>query len=302
MKLSPKHKFILAKLIEVQDEIAKEYQSYNLNPDSVVWSLTEAGVSWHDVKDLVYAGIVQKVGRKNYRLKSLKEAKKLLENDDNEVEDTIPDDLFNMIEGYDDIKRVIMMSLKADKPIHILLVGPPGTAKTLFLLELQRLKGAYFVTAGSSTKVGLRDVLFYELPRYLIIDELEKIENVNDLSVLLTWMESGRVIVATHNMYDERSGKGWVFAACNSDYKLPPELKDRFEIFTLKPYDEETYRRVVVSYLTTREKKDKELAEYIADKLSRNTNSVREAVRIARLSKTKEDVDFLLSVIDKYSR
>ena len=55
MKLSPKHKFILAKLIEVQDEIAKEYQSYNLNPDSVVWSLTEAGVSWHDVKDLVYA-------------------------------------------------------------------------------------------------------------------------------------------------------------------------------------------------------------------------------------------------------
>ena len=136
MKLSPKHKFILAKLIEVQDEIAKEYQSYNLNPDSVVWSLTEAGVSWHEVKDLVYAGIVQKVGRKNYRLKSLKEAKKLLEKDDNEeVEDTIPDDLFNMIEGYDDIKRVIKMSLKADKPIHILLVGPPGTAKTLFLLE-----------------------------------------------------------------------------------------------------------------------------------------------------------------------
>ena len=43
MKLSPKHKFILTKLIEVQDEIAKEYQSYNLNPDSVVWSLTEAG-------------------------------------------------------------------------------------------------------------------------------------------------------------------------------------------------------------------------------------------------------------------
>jgi hypothetical protein len=101
-------------------------------------------------------------------------------------------------------------------------------------------------------------------------------------------MESGRVIVATHNMYDERSGKGWVFAACNSDYKLPPELKDRFEIFTLKPYDEETYRRVVVSYLTTREKKDKELAEYIADKLSGNTNSVREAVELQDFQKQRK--------------
>ena len=59
---------------------------------------------------------------------------------------------------------------------------------------------------------------------------------------------------------------------------------------------------MVISYLTTREKKDKELAEYIANRLSRNTKSVREAIRIARMSKTKEDVDFLLSVINKYSR
>ena len=41
---------------------------------------------------------------------------------------------FQNIIGYDDIKKIFKMSLNSDKPVHILLVGPPASAKTLFML------------------------------------------------------------------------------------------------------------------------------------------------------------------------
>jgi hypothetical protein len=45
-----------------------------------------------------------------------------------------------------------------------------------------------------------------------------------------------------------------------------------------------------------------ELASYVAEKVGEYTVSVREAVRIARLCKTKEDVDRVISIVKKYSR
>jgi hypothetical protein len=44
------------------------------------------------------------------------------------------DKIFEDIVGYDDIKKVFRMALKSDEPIHILLVGPPASAKTPTLL------------------------------------------------------------------------------------------------------------------------------------------------------------------------
>jgi hypothetical protein len=41
--------------------------------------------------------------------------------------------LFNPIIGFDDIKEIFQLSIKADKPVHILLVGPPASAKSLFM-------------------------------------------------------------------------------------------------------------------------------------------------------------------------
>ena len=41
-----------------------------------------------------------------------------------------PEPLFDSIVGYDDVKKLFQMSLSSDKPVHILLVGPPASAKT----------------------------------------------------------------------------------------------------------------------------------------------------------------------------
>jgi SpoVK/Ycf46/Vps4 family AAA+-type ATPase len=41
--------------------------------------------------------------------------------------------IFDKIIGYEAIKRTLVRSLNSEEPVHILLAGPPGQAKTLFL-------------------------------------------------------------------------------------------------------------------------------------------------------------------------
>ena len=65
------------------------------------------------------------------------------------------------------------MSLISDKPVHVLLVGPPASAKTLFMLECMKLQRSYFTLGSHSTKSGMIDYLFANRPRYLIVDEIE---------------------------------------------------------------------------------------------------------------------------------
>jgi MoxR-like ATPase len=214
----------------------------------------------------------------------------------------IPDDFWATVEGYEDIREVFLASLKADSPVHILLVGDPATGKSVMLMEVERLAGSVFVTAGTATHVGLRDILVDRKPRYLIIDELDKVRDPKDLSVLLTLMETGRVIVAKHKELREERLKTWVFAACNNTKNLPPELLDRFLVFHLKPYDKETLKKVIVKALTMREGVERELAEYIADKVANSYGSVRDAVKLARLAKTREEVDKLWGIVLKYRK
>ena len=292
----------------VEKEEENESRGYSCD-----WEWHDVGVQPHILNKLVLLGVIKVTYKSRahtyYRLVDRDAMKNFLERyarGEYERTDTynrrthLPEDLFDCIEGYDDIKKFIKLSLMSDEPVHILLVGPPGTGKTLFLMELERLPDTRFITAGTATKAGIRDIIFEELPRILIIDELDKINDPKDLSALLTWMESGRIIITKHRMRMERRGKGWVFGACNTIRNLPHELLDRFQIFHIKPYTKEQYIRVVTNYLTKRMSKPKELAEYIARRTAEYTNSVREAIRIARLAKTKSDVDELIAIIKKY--
>lgn len=211
----------------------------------------------------------------------------------------IPEDLFDVIEGFDDIKEFIKMSLRAKDPVHVLLVGPTGTAKSLFLMELERL-GGYFITAGTTTKVGLRDLIYEELPRILIIDELDKCNNPKDISALLTWMDYGRIVVTKHGLRDVRHGKGWVFAAANRVDNLPPELLDRFRVFQIRKYSRDQFIKVATNFLVKRLHVDLELARYIAVEVSKYDISVRAARDIARIAQNKEQVKKAINTLRRY--
>jgi Holliday junction DNA helicase RuvB len=305
----------LERIISYEEKEQKENdRDRSLRGSPTWWRINDTLVPWQLVKKLRLHNILVAAGGRNkvYYLADRKKVKQALSEHRKETDKAtkrtetqrtkpikLPKDLFDIIEGFDDIKEFIKKSLNAEDPVHVLLVGAPGTAKTLFLMELERL-GGRFITAGTATRVGIQDVLFEETPRILIIDEIEKISGQNELSALLTWMESGRIIVTKHGVQGEKTGKGWVFAACNTDEKLTQELKDRFQIFHLKPYTREEFRRIVANYLIKRMNVRKDMAAYIAEKVGEYSTSVREAIRVARISKTKKDVDNNVAIIRKY--
>jgi ATP-dependent protease Clp ATPase subunit len=53
------------------------------------------------------------------------------------------------------VKRLFRMALDSDSAVHILLVGPPASAKTMFLTSLMQLKNSYFSDGANSTKAGM---------------------------------------------------------------------------------------------------------------------------------------------------
>ena len=52
-----------------------------------------------------------------------------------------PEEMFSDIIGYDDIKELLKESLQLDKPLHVLLYGPPSLAKSMFLWDIERAFG-----------------------------------------------------------------------------------------------------------------------------------------------------------------
>jgi hypothetical protein len=82
--------------------------------------------------------------------------------------------LFDDIVGFGDVKDLFKMAIQAERPVHLLLCGPPSSGKSLFMSSLTRLERSYYTVGSNSTKSGIFDYLFEYRPRYFIIDELEK--------------------------------------------------------------------------------------------------------------------------------
>lgn len=213
-------------------------------------------------------------------------------------EEGIPDDLFSPIAGFEDLKWLFKKSIEGVRD-HILLVGPPSTAKTLFLLELGRLPNASYVLGHSTTAPGLEDQLYDRRPRYVLIDEIARMDK-EDYGALLPLMETGR-------LQETKSGKNRkivlgsnVYAACNRTEGIPPELMDRFEDLELPEYSESQFVEVSRDVLVEREGVPPSRAEYIAREVLNIGKDIRMAVRIARTCETPKEIDRRIEIISKY--
>ena len=107
--------------------------------------------------------------------------------------------IFDSIVGYEGIKRTFLRFLNSKEPVHILLVGPPGQAKTMFLkciLDAFGSTKAFFTVGGNASKSGIIDVLFDMQPKYLLVDEIEHLKPEYQ-TMLLSLMETG-ILTQTH--------------------------------------------------------------------------------------------------------
>jgi MoxR-like ATPase len=100
------------------------------------------------------------------------------------------DDFFDYIIGYNDVKKFLRMSINTEEPVHILLIGPPTSAKTMFIKSMMKLDNSYFTDGGNTTKAGMLDYVFENKPKYFLIDEIDKM-STKDQTFLLNLMETG---------------------------------------------------------------------------------------------------------------
>ena len=210
--------------------------------------------------------------------------------------------LFESIIGYDDIKKIFKMSLISDNAVHILLVGPPASAKTLFMLEFLKLERSYFTLGSHSTKAGMIDYLFDYRPRYLLVDEIEHMP-YKDQTSLLSIMETGILTETKSQKTRSTQLKTWIFATCNNKEKLLSPLLSRFIIFHLKPYNRDKFIEVSNGILV---KNDipydlaNEISHVVWNKLK--SRDIRDCIKISRLAKTIEDVEWIAKTLIQYRK
>jgi Holliday junction DNA helicase RuvB len=295
MNLNQKQKDALLSIFEYE-------QTHDPEEFSLGWSWSDVRVAPAILNSLLLKGLIEEKFHSNsYRgllitelgreqAKQLLEPAEVYEKPKNETL-TLPNDMFEDIIDHDDAKKLLMATLLAEKPVHVLLAGPPALAKSLFLWDIKQVCGerAVWLVGSATSKAGLWDLVAEREPWILLIDELDKM-NAADTAALLSLMEGGRLVRAKKGRTLDATVHIKVIAATNQVTKLSPELKSRFAIRKLKPYDAAEYRTVVKGVLVHREEVNPELAEEIAKKLEGKSQDVRDAVRIARLS-PQLDVD-----------
>ena len=205
---------------------------------------------------------------------------------------------FEEIIGHNDIKQIFVKAIRSKRPVHLLLVGSPGSDKTMFLTEIMRHhKASYFVVGSNTTKAGLVNELFERRPKFLLIDELEKM-NKTDQTALLNLMETGIISETKINKTREMELTSWVFATANSFEKIIEPLLSRFAILETPEYSFEEFTEIALTRLR-KEDIGESLARIIAEKVWNELGSkdIRDVIKVGRLASSSKDVSFIIKML-----
>jgi replication-associated recombination protein RarA len=212
---------------------------------------------------------------------------------------------FSNVVGYPEIKRLLLRSIVSKEPVNILLTGPPSSSKTLFLLEmLEGLDDTYFIDAVGASGAGMTEHLFSNNTKYLLIDEIDKMKK-NDQAALLNVMETG-ILSETKlkGKTRQKKAKLWIFATSNYVERLSGPLRSRFMELHLEEYTYEEFTEIVRRLFKKKYHMSEELSEKIAYAVwnTMRSKDIRDAINIAKLTKSTTDVDWLVDVQMKYGK
>jgi Holliday junction DNA helicase RuvB len=210
---------------------------------------------------------------------------------------------FEEIVGHEAIKQIFAKAILSKRPVHLLLVGSPGSAKTMFLTEIMRHhKESYFVVGSNTTKAGLVNQLFERSPRFLLIDELDKMNN-SDQSCLLHLMETGIISETKIKKTRQMQLTSWVFATANNCGKIIEPLLSRFVILEVPEYTFEEFVEISITRLA-KENVNECIARVIAEKIWNELGSrdIRDVIKVARLTGKIHEVPFVVKMLKRSSK
>jgi len=312
----PQKEGLLRYLIDYEEKHAPHEWSQHVSGQStdIAWEWTDVAIPTAKVRSLLNAGLVSIVFSTNsstyYSLIGRAVIKDALgrREEPSPAHVTrldIPDNLFDCIIGYDEVKEEIRFTLKERRKSHFLLIGPPATAKSLFLMELGKLSGNYQATGSRVSGAGLTDAFFQFEPRILLLDEIDKIL-MDATAVLLSVMETGDVLETKYKRHRELRLELNVFAACNTDKAIPPELLSRFDTkLHFPPYSCEEFVTICRGYLSKYEGVPEGIAEYIGiqtwEHLDKDVRTARGIAWKLR-EPSASDVERVVRFLKKYQK
>ena len=221
--------------------------------------------------------------------------------------ETVPPEekFFQEVVGYPELKRLFMKSVVSKDPVHILLTGPPASSKSLFLLKLvEGLDNAYFIDAVGASGPGMVEYMFRNEIKYLLVDEIDKMKK-NDQAALLNVMETG-ILSETKLKGKTRHKKMslWIFATSNEVEKLSKPLRSRFMELHLNEYSFDEFVEICQRLLTKKYRLPAEVSDRIAYLVWNRMKSrdIRDVLKIAKLSRTTSDAEWLVDVQIKYGK
>lgn len=168
----------------------------------------------------------------------------------------------------------------------------------MFLTELMRHeKPSYFIVGSNTTKAGLVNQLFEMRPKFLLIDELEKM-GTTDQTALLHLMETGIVSETKINKTRQTELKSWVFATANSCQKIIDPLLSRFVVLKIPEYTFDEFSEIAVTRLR-KENIEDSIAQFIAEKVWHELGSrdIRDVIKVGRLAHTLHEVSSVANML-----
>ena len=214
-------------------------------------------------------------------------------------------DIFADIEGREPIKEELLKAVTSNKTLHTLIVGPPGCGKTEFLLKIRDAfaNQSEFVDGSYGSKAGIVNLLLDKQPRYLLIDEIDKLEE-RDQIALFNLMQTGIISKTLKTERIEKKMTVTVFATANTDETLLPPLLSRFFAMYLREYTDEQFKELAVKSVAQKEQVKPEVAMHIAVSVLRKLNSkdLRGVIKIAQRASTIEEVDKVVNTLIECSK
>jgi Holliday junction DNA helicase RuvB len=212
---------------------------------------------------------------------------------------------FSRIEGLDDIKEMLLRALESQERAHTLLIGPPACAKSLFMLEIEKLMRSkvYFAEGASTTKAGLQKFITENQHKeIIIIDEIDKMP-IKDQEGLLTMMERGNFTTTKVRNTKTVRTNVVIFATSNGTERLSKPLLSRFTVFEIPEYGYEEFESISVR---TIKKLPQNIVIQIASSVWKaGSRDIRDVIKIAKLCNPadgQEDIDRLISIHQKYHK
>lgn len=316
----PEYVEILSSVLEYEDNNKDPESHYLEDTDhDSYWDYSDIGAMPQKLYQLEVKGLIEKVFDSNsqtyYVLKNREKVRGLVEELENkygdgtrEVMHDFPSEsgldemgVFDDVIGHEDVKFLMRRAMSSEDIVNILLLGPPGSAKTVFLMCINKLDKSVYVSGKPTTGPGFMDKMFSETPRYMAIDELDQMEKSHQ-EILSEYTETGMLVEAKgNNKQREMKTNTKTFAAANHEDQILDNIKDRFVDIHFEPYNREEFIEVCIHILPRNEGKGEDEAKEIAHAVweMEGFGNVRKAIQASRLS--RGDPKKVLSVLEDYS-